>query len=176
MWITSDWHFGHNKPFLYESRGFTNIRDHDNKLIEWHNLLVKPDDEVWVLGDLTLGDLDHGLECIARMNGKLHIVRGNHDTDRRISAYLQLPNVYEVIDGKYLKYKKYHFYLSHYPTITSNMDEKSPHQVTISLYGHTHQPDSVIDNLPFGYHVGIDSHQGCPVHFDNIIAEMTLSR
>jgi hypothetical protein len=56
------------------------------------------------------------------------------------------------------------------------MDEKSLHQITISLYGHTHQPDSVIDNLPFGYHVGIDSHQGCPVHFDNIIVEMTLSR
>ena len=41
VWFTSDLHLGHNKPFLYEPRGFKNIQEHDNAIIENWNIHVK---------------------------------------------------------------------------------------------------------------------------------------
>ena len=58
VWFTSDLHLGHNKPFLYEPRGFKNIQEHDNAIIENWNKIIRPNDKVYVLGDLMLNDND----------------------------------------------------------------------------------------------------------------------
>lgn len=34
IYFTSDLHFGHDKDFIYKSRGFNSIGDHDNTIIE----------------------------------------------------------------------------------------------------------------------------------------------
>lgn len=34
IWFTSDLHFGHNKSFLYEPRGFNSIEEHDATIIK----------------------------------------------------------------------------------------------------------------------------------------------
>ena len=57
IFFTSDWHIGHNKTFLYSPRGFQSIEEHDEVIITNCNKIVKPDDELWILGDLALGDI-----------------------------------------------------------------------------------------------------------------------
>ena len=74
IFVTSDLHFGHDRGFLYEPRGFDNIEDHDEAVIANWNSVVNEDDDVYVLGDLMLNDNAHGVECIKRLNGTIHII------------------------------------------------------------------------------------------------------
>jgi calcineurin-like phosphoesterase family protein len=71
-----------------------------------------------------------------------------------------------------IHYKGYHFYLSHYPTFTSNLEKESLKQCTINLFGHTHQQDNFYQGIPYLYHVGMDSHDCYPVLLDNAIEDM----
>ena len=172
IYLTSDLHFGHEREFLYGPRNFASIQEHDEAVIERWNSLIQEDDDVYVLGDLMLNDNEHGLECLRRLNGRLHLVRGNHDTDARWSMYISLPNVVEMNNVIIMKYRKYHFYLSHYPTLTANLEKESLHQCTINLFGHTHQKMNFFQDMPFMYHVGLDSHDCHPVLLDDAIEEM----
>jgi calcineurin-like phosphoesterase family protein len=133
---------------------------------------VSEDDDVYVLGDLMLGDNNIGIDCISRLNGHIHIVLGNHDTPTRHSLYLEMPNVWEVEWAIMFPYKKYHFFLTHFPCMTGNLEKESLKQMTLNLYGHTHQKTNFYEDRPYMYHVGVDSHDGCPVLLDDIIQEM----
>ena len=84
IWITSDLHFGHQREFLYEPRGFTSIYDHDEEIIKNWNSVVDIDDDVYILGDIMLNDNEYGIKLFKRLKGKIHIIRGNHDTDARM--------------------------------------------------------------------------------------------
>lgn len=172
IWITSDWHFGHDREFIWKARDFASVEDMNEHIIAAHNTMVKPDDDVYVLGDLMLGDSTKGIECIKRMNGKLHIVRGNHDTDNRWKMYSELPNVVEMDNAIYFKYKKHHFYMSHFPSLTGNLEKESLTQMTLNLFGHTHQQTNFYMDMPYLYHCGVDSHKCFPVSLDDIIEEM----
>lgn len=171
IFVTSDLHFGHDRGFLYEPRGFDNIEDHDETVIQNWNSVVEPEDEVYILGDLMLNDNEHGIECIKRLNGKLHIIYGNHDTDSRKKLYEELgAEIHRWTEV--IKYKKYNFYLSHYPTLTGNLEAESLHQCAINLYGHTHQQFNFYQDNPFNYHVGLDSHNNYPVLLDDVIVDI----
>lgn len=173
IYFTSDLHFNHNKSFLYASRGFDSVEDMNTAIISNWNRVVDADDVVYVLGDLMLGDLNKGLECMRALNGKIVVVRGNHDTDSRIEAYrTQLDNVIEVCDAKYLKYGKYHFYLTHFPCLTSNLEKESLSQGTLNLSGHTHSSKKFFYDLPYVYNVACDAHDCTPVSVDEIIQDM----
>lgn len=174
IFVTSDLHFGHNRGFLYEPRGFENIEDHDETVIANWNSVVSPEDEVYILGDLMLNDNEHGIDCIKRLNGKLHIIYGNHDTEMRQKLYDNLGIIHGWADA--IKYKKYRFYISHFPTMTANLEAESLHQCIINLYGHTHQQNNFYQDIPFMYHVGLDSHHNVPVLLDDIIEEIKAKR
>jgi calcineurin-like phosphoesterase family protein len=172
VYVTSDLHFGHDRGFLYEPRGFSSIEEHDKTVIENWNKIVSPEDEVYVLGDTMLNDNEHGIECLKQLNGHIYLLWGNHDTDTRKKLYMELDNV-ECLGWAYVfKYKKYNFYLSHYPTLTGNLEAESLHQCAINLYGHTHQMSNFYQDNPFNYHVGLDSHNNTPVLLDDIIVDI----
>lgn len=183
IFVTSDTHFGHDREFLYVPRGFTSIVEHDAAVIKNWNSVVSPEDIVYHLGDVMLGDNEHGMDCLRQLNGKIIIVPGNHDTVTRIKLYKTLPNVkvLEFIDGFEelnpmaitFKYRKYLFYMSHHPTTTSNLDA-NPHLRAnlINLYGHTHQQSLFYQDKPFMFHVGMDSNNCTPVLLDDAIEIM----
>lgn len=174
IWLTSDTHFFHNKTFVYEPRGFPCIEDMNDAIVERWNSVVKPKDIVYHLGDVMLNDNDKGMEYLKKLNGEIHILRGNHDTNNRIDLYAAAPNV--VSTGDYatvIKYGKYSFYLSHYPTLTSNFDNNASLKVhVIGLFGHTHQQENFYQDNPYMYHVGMDSHNCYPVSIEQIIEDI----
>jgi calcineurin-like phosphoesterase family protein len=174
VFVTSDWHFCHDRDFVYEPRGFSNIWEMTGEIIRRHNEVVQPEDDVYVLGDLMLNNNDAGMHAIKQLNGQLHIVRGNHDTNTRMELYKQCPNIVEVCEGKFLKHDKYNFFLSHYPCLTSNLDDDKPlYKRVINLCGHSHTQDPFTDfDKGLIYHIEMDAHNCYPVLIDNIIYDL----
>jgi len=172
IYFTSDLHFCHDRAFMFEPRGFTNIDDHDKTIIENWNKTITDEDEVYVLGDLMLNDNEKGMSYLRQLKGKLHIILGNHDTPRRAALYATLPNVVEVVHAAQIIYKGKIFYLSHYPTITSAGEaQKDPGKIVYSLFGHTHQQTNFYNDSYFIYHVGLDSHNNYPVSIEQVIED-----
>lgn len=174
IYFTSDWHFCHDKEFVYVPRGFSSIEQMNKAIVNNHNSVVNTDDDVYVLGDLMLNNNEQALEYIKQLNGNLHIIRGNHDTDERLKLYLNLNNVVEISEAKHFKYNKYHFFLCHYPCLTSNMDIDKPLRARlINLCGHSHTTNKFNDfDKGLIYHVEMDAHDCYPVNIDQIIEEI----
>ena len=172
-WFVSDTHFGHIKDFLWSPRGFNSIQEHDEAIIRNWNEIVGPEDEVYHLGDVMLNDNEHGLECIKRLNGKIHILIGNHDTDTRIELYKTCPNIVSIDYAKEIKIGKYYFWLCHYPTITANYDDDKPWaKHLINIYGHTHQQSKFYNDNPYMYCVCLDAHNNYPVSLEQILEDV----
>jgi len=173
IYFTSDCHFNHSKAFCYEPRGFSSAEEMNEAIIRNWNSVVDNDDDVYMLGDFMLGDNEKGKECIARLNGRIHVILGNHDSAARERIYVEeLDNIVEVKYATIIKYGKCRFYLSHYPTMTSNYDDAHFNQRLFNLYGHTHQKTNFYNDMFCIYHVGVDSHNCTPVLIDDIINEM----
>ena len=51
IWFTSDLHFNHDKEFLYKPRGFHNVIEMNESIIEVYNKFISKDDIVYILGD-----------------------------------------------------------------------------------------------------------------------------
>ena len=174
IYFTSDLHLMHDKPFLFEPRGFSNIQDMNEAIVERWNKVVKPEDVVYNLGDFALNDIDAAIPYINRLNGTICWVLGNHDTNRKREKIIEeCPAVWEIGYAYLIKHGKHSIYMSHYPTLTANFDQKKFSQHVIAVHGHTHQQKHWINPVnPFTYHVGVDSHNCTPVHIDEVIADI----
>lgn len=178
IWLSSDLHFNHDREFVWQARGFNSVEEMNEQIIERFNSVVAPDDILYLLGDTALGGggdevLMKNKALIERLNGEIHMVFGNHDTNPRIEMYKSCKNVVEANNwADMIKYKGYHFYLSHFPTLTGNLEKESLKQCTCNFFGHTHQTTNFYMDLPYLYHVGVDSHNCYPILIDDAIEEM----
>lgn len=177
LFFTSDTHFGHDKEFLYGPRGFTNIKDMNEAIIENWNSVVKPGDITYLLGDIMLGDNEAGIECVRQLNGQIFIIWGNHcTTTRQNMLFMDERTRHKMLGGWYafmIKHGKFSFYLSHYPTLTANYDDKYFSRHVINLHGHVHGKTPWINpRNPFMYDVGMDSHNCTPIHIDEVMFDI----
>lgn len=177
IYITSDLHLNHQRDFIYAARGYETIEEMNKDLIQKYNSVVTDNDEVYILGDLCLGGADSlidNFKMLSQLNGKIHIVLGNHCTSTRRKMYETLPQVVSISYAEMIQYHKYHFYLSHYPTLTANLDDDRPLRArTINLCGHSHAKDPFVDwEKGCIYHCEVDAHDGFPVSLDKIIEDM----
>lgn len=178
IFLTSDLHFGHSKNFLWKPRGFTSSQEHDETIIHNWNSIITKNDDIYVLGDLMLENTEYGCACVEQLNGKLHLIRGNHDSDVRWARYQGLSNVVELCGwATVIRYRKFHFHLSHWSTNTANYDDdnKGLRAKIISISGHTHKKEKFHNEDPLKYNVALDAHQNYPVLLDNIINDIKLS-
>ena len=170
IYFTSDTHFGHNRNFIYEPRGFSSIEEHDQIIIKRWNSVVQPLDIVYHLGDAMLGaDHEYGLNCLRQLNGHIYMIRGNHDTDTRWVEYCSLPNVVPLGWAEIIKHEFGKSYLCHYPTETSCLENMAPiKNHLVNLHGHTHSPHKFEHNKPYQYNVALDAHNCYPVSLEEI--------
>lgn len=170
IWFTSDLHFNHDKDFIWGARGYSSVDEMNRIQIEKFNSVVMPDDDVYILGDSMMGDAVTSQKLFARLQGKIHIILGNHDTNARAEFYRGLPQVVEVVYATVIKKSKKSFYLSHYPTMTTNQGRLEGQAINIS--GHTHSTDK-FENIEYGvYNVAVDAHDGYPVNIETIISDL----
>lgn len=124
-----------------------------------------------------LNDNEKGVKLFNQLNGVKMIILGNHDTSARIELYKTLPSTVVLGYADMLKYNGYHFYLSHYPTLTANLDGgKSLKQRILNLHGHTHSKDKFYQDNPTMYNVALDAHNNTPVSIEQIIEDIINKR
>ncbi|MBR6366700.1 MAG: metallophosphoesterase family protein [Lachnospiraceae bacterium] len=173
IWLTSDMHFCHDRDFIFKPRGFETVEEMNEAIVRNWNLVVKDGDDVYVLGDCMLKDNETGIQLMKSLKGRLHIILGNHDTDARRKLYATIENVVEILYATVLKYRGYHFYLSHYPTLCGNYDDSESLKTRlISLCGHAHTPDRFADwEQGVIYHCELDAHDCRPVSIDEVVED-----
>lgn len=78
--VVSDTHFNHTNIIRYCNRPFASVGQMNKVMLERWNSTVKPDDTVYFLGDLCMGDPHIWL---SQLNGEIRFIRGNHDGELR---------------------------------------------------------------------------------------------
>ena len=178
IWATSDLHFFHNREFLYKPRGFNSIEEHNEIIIQNWNKSIKNTDTIYLLGDLMLNNNEGGIKLLNQLQGKIYYIRGNHCTDSRCELYkntnmIPLSGDFHTSWAAVQKINGFNFYLSHYPTMTSYLENMAPlKQHLINLHGHTHSKNKFYQDIPFMYNVALDAHNNAPVSFDEIISDI----
>lgn len=167
IFLTSDLHFGHDKEFVWKNRGFNSIEEMNSAIVERWNAVVEPEDTVYVLGDLIMGDIAN-IEWLKKLNGHLEIIAGNHDSDKRLDEYCKLLNVTYHGYADMIKKGKRTFYLSHHPTIMKNGDSPG---IPWNLHGHTHSKEKFCE-YNHCYNVNMDAHNCTPVSIEEIMNDI----
>ena len=120
---TSDLHFGHR--LVAGLRGFPTTDEHDDEVATRWRQVVRPDDTVWVLGDLAVttnrARLAEILDRISGLPGTKHLILGNHDTahPKHRDAYRHQRTYLQVFESVQVMARRrilgVEVMLSHYP-------------------------------------------------------------
>ncbi len=147
----ADCHFYHgNLNERMDLRGFADVEQMNAHMIEQWNKKVRKNDEVVVLGDFSFGKGEETNRILEQLNGRLFLIRGNHD-DR----YLKDRAFQKDRFGWIKDYEKLHdngrsVVLSHYPVFCYDGQYRRDAQgrpKTYMLYGHVHDTyDEVLVN------------------------------
>lgn len=187
IWFTSDPHAYHKNICrgttawdITDQQGEQRVRDFDTPeemteaIVKSWNSVVKPDDELWCLGDWSFAGHPNIKRFRDQLNCKnIHLIFGNHDQHIEpinspyrgcFSSCQYYKEISFKIDSQISgKYGKTLIILSHYPMTVFN----KMHHGAIMLHGHCHGtlPDTggkIMD-------VGVDTNNLYPYHIDEII-------
>lgn len=130
-WFISDTHFFHKNIIDYSNRPFSTVEEMNETIIKNWNDYVTPTDIVYHLGDFAMGtDFDSIISICGNLNGFIHLVPGNHDTNKKLDIYAK----YFTIEPPLLHLRKPDVVLCHYPLAVWNGNHYGfPH-----LHGHSH--------------------------------------
>lgn len=132
-YFIADLHLGHTNVLKFDNRPFDNIQEHDEYMIRKWNEVVKPEDDVFILGDISWHNIDKTVEIYERLNGKLHLIIGNHDA--KIIRNNKIKSLFvEICDYKELKIDDKICVLFHYPILCFNKHYYGSYH----FYGHVH--------------------------------------
>ena len=168
IWFISDTHFNHDREFCWGPRGFKNIEESNRTIFSNWNEKIGVDDDVYMLGDFFLGrDNDYVEKTLAKLNGRIHLIIGNHDTPAKLRIYAKAKNVVEIAWSTQIEYNGRKFYLSHYPTLTADLNSNPDHCV-FGIFGHTHSKNKFYEDRPYMYNVAVDAHNNYPVSIEEV--------
>jgi calcineurin-like phosphoesterase family protein len=176
IWITSDLHFDHANIIKFCDRPFKDVSDMNQKLIEYWNMFVKPEDHVYNLGDVTLqrgGKVQQARlkELVSQLNGHKRLILGNHD-HFPVEAYLEAG--FEKIrgTGRWLD----NCWLSHFPIHPDSLGGTDA-----CIHGHIHEqppPKPVVrqvgdkfKTIPY-INVCVERTAYRPLHWDEVKAQI----
>lgn len=180
-WFTSDQHYYHHNIIAYSKRPFKDV-DHMNEvLINNHNLLVKPEDTVFHLGDFSLSKKAiHTV--LPKLNGTHHLVAGNHDHCHPLHA--KKPEKIERMTKEYLDagfksvqledcitfglevVKMHHMpYNSDHTADVRYLSSRPKNEGHWLLHGHVHDAWKIRDRM---INVGVDAMNYFPVSYTTI--------
>lgn len=171
LFFISDLHLMHENIIKYCDRPFKNAREMTERLIENWNSVVTDDDQIIFLGDFICGCKNPKIvseEIYECLNGEKHFIRGNHDTDDKISEkipwYKNSENVYRT------HYNGYDLIMSHYPF---EFRKIMPLANALYISGHTHNTSFVIDINIKAVNVSSEAVNYTPILFDDILKRLT---
>jgi calcineurin-like phosphoesterase family protein len=176
IYFTADLHFRHFNIIRHCNRPFATVEEMDETLTRNWNATVKPEDEVYVLGDLTMAPAPEAHRILTSLNGTKYFLRGNHD------RFLKQFTPYEkdfvwIKDYFLLRHDGRAYVLCHYPFA----EWDGFHRGAIHLYGHIHtnrESAARLDTNALSFNVGVDCTDFRPVSIEeiNAMAEKRIAR
>lgn len=125
VYVISDLHLSHKNMAIF--RGFKNVEEHDQYIIDKWNSVVNKKDTVWILGDITM-EKTSPYHILNLLYGYKKVVLGNHDQPQHTKELLNYVNS---VAGM-VNYKK--FLLTHAPVHPTELDGTS----LKNIHGHIH--------------------------------------
>lgn len=202
VWFTSDLHVGHVKVAEIraamvgiDAEGYHECdlaEEHDRTLAASWDELVRPDDVVWVLGDISAGGSAaqrNALEWLKARPGVKHLIAGNHDgcspvhrnSHRWFREYLEAFESVQSAARRRVPLARGHadVVMSHYPYCEHPQPGRTPDRFTQwwlrdegkpILHGHTHSDEKVSYSLAGALQVsvGVDAWGFAPVSLDQL--------
>lgn len=147
IWLTSDQHFQHANILTFKGSDGNLIRpefydvDHmDVMLIDAWNSVVKPEDHVYCLGDIALGNKDRWPKIFDRLQGHKRLVLGNHDTSdvRRYQPWFE-----KIMSWRMFGDMGAPFVATHAPLHPSSFNTR---KCVLNVHGHLHQNIVKLEN------------------------------
>lgn len=170
IFFTSDLHFYHEKIIHHCNRPFQDAQVMNEKIINNWNSVVRPEDDVFILGDVTMKGPEKAFAVLSRLAGNKFLIKGNHDYFLDDKEWQQYAWVFRwVKDYHELVWKNQKFILFHYPITEWDDYFKG----SIHLHGHQHnqkvynhqQREAKLRR----YDVGVDANEYYPVSIHTII-------
>ena len=180
-WWTSDHHFGHANIIGYCARPFSDVDAMNQAMVDRWNDVVADDDEVWILGDLVMGQLTVNLSAhVWRLKGRKFLVPGNHDTCWRhrkkgptqVTAYYDLGGIARIVnDPKPVVLAGQQVQINHFPYLLDTrydlkfMEHRPKDDGGWLLHGHIHEKWRQNGRQ---INVGVDAWDFAPVSDDTL--------
>lgn len=129
-WVYSDPHFYHQNICKFMNgdkklRPWDDANEMTEDMIEWYNELVKPEDRVYILGDVAFSPANMR-NAVSRLAGRKVLVPGNHEPPK-MRKYFDL---FDDVRGYVVKKG---FIMSHIPIHPGSLSRWK-----LNIHGHTH--------------------------------------
>lgn len=169
-WFISDPHFGHANILKFKRddgsnlRCFDSIEEHDEVIAANWSALVKPEDRIYVMGDVCMSR--KSIHILGKLPGRKKLIKGNHDIFKLkdYTAYFD-----DIVAMRV--YPALGLLVTHVPVHPSNLEWR----FSYNPHGHTHAnlvkdahgvPDPRYLNLCVEY------TNYCPVELDAVVATL----
>lgn len=129
----ADTHFGHKNVIQFDNRPFKNIDEMDRTIIANWNAVVGQDDDVYIIGDFCYRSDKGPLWYLKKLNGRKHLIRGNHDNyllkdEEVMKEFVSVDKMAHIKDGQYT------ILMCHFPIAEWNQYNRGAWHI----YGHIH--------------------------------------
>jgi calcineurin-like phosphoesterase family protein len=176
-YLTADTHFGHDRIRTLATRPFIDSPHQTGELISKWNSVVPPNGVVYHLGDFAFCGAKNIEEIVGKLNGKIHLILGNHDM-----KFVEIERLITALEGRvynavelYAPAYNGRLYLSHMPHLSWDHSYLPGHY---NCHGHLHlkrneSPKSAdkdaIERLTAKHlDVGIDNFDYKPISIDAV--------
>lgn len=174
VFFTSDTHFNHKNIMIYCNRPFETVEKMNEVLIANWNSKVPSDGIVFHCGDFALGGSEAWHKIMPRLNGKIHLILGNHDLKNFRQGYAD--SFASVQEQLTIDIGKKKIILTHFPLLCYHGTWGSEMNVW-NLMGHVHTLKSNNSGkdferlqylFPTQYDVGVDFNNYTPISFQEV--------
>lgn len=158
VWFISDTHFNHKNVVKFNLKRKTTfdldindaemLKKHDSELIKLWNNTIKKNDTVYIIGDFSFASSDETRKILEKLNGKKHLIIGNHDGScRGLNNYFESTSQIKEVTFKKTVFpfldENMHCVLCHYPISAWNRRMHG----SVMVHGHTHGAMDAINVL-----------------------------
>ena len=161
--LISDTHFMHSNILKYCNRPFKDVEEINQYIIKRLNSIIKKNDIVYHLGDFAFGNLDYISDIVLKLNGRIRLILGNHDSYNP-NKYIECG--FDRVYDKPIIYSDY-FILSHRPI--EWIDETG---VFANIYGHIHNDSRYQWVTARSFNVSADVLNFTPIEFNKVVEMM----
>ena len=162
IYFIADTHFSQERTLHKSKRPFANTKEMDLIMMMNWNMKVKPEDTVYVLGDVGYMDI------LPLLNGKKILIKGNYE--RKLPELLEgheqeFAEIHDLVYNLKIEHenKIYNVFLAHEPMLVKDkvLDEN-----TVVCFGHIHKLCMI---KSYGLCVSADAHNFTPISFEDVL-------